>query len=148
MAICAGCALDQLCRVSRHNALVCRLVWDLREAAAARGSSRAQALQGVATTFGLTRPSQPHQLFDLIPAAPAQPSTGSSSGDAAATVHYHFGAQGQSALAHAALGQRHRRGVHAPKACEVALLHLAEAGAAAADQAASAQGLPVVRDPL
>lgn len=118
--------------------LRCRLIWDLREAAANAGSPRAQGLQAVATNFGLARPVHPSHDFSF-----AHRPGGHS--DAAATVQYHFAATGGDALAQVVLGHRHRAGHRVPELCEAALLYLQPAAERAADRAASARGLPWVR---
>ena len=116
----------------------CRLIWDLRVAAADLGSARAQGLQAVATTFGLARPTHPSHDFAF-----AQRPGGHE--DAVALVQYHFAATGGDAFAQTVLGHRHKGGDRVPQSFEAALLYLQPAAELAADRAASARGLPWVR---
>lgn len=91
-----------------------RLVWELREAAAARGSPEAQGEVALVQLYGMTPPPLYSKADFGGFAAPDE---------AAALTHLFFSATGGDAFGRAALGHKFRRGLGVPEVCPTASMY-------------------------
>ena len=93
---------------------MCRLSWELRDAAAVRGSPVAQGEIALVQLYGMTPPPLNSK---------ADFGGFSSPDEAAALTHLFFSATGGDAFGRAALGHKFRRGLGVPEVCPTASMY-------------------------
>ena len=116
---------------------LCRLIWELREIAAALGSARAHADLSLVHMYGLTPPEL--HTSDFIGLYFEEPDP------AQALTSLFFAATGGDNWARVSSGHKHRHGQGVPRVCTTAAMYLEPAAHTALKEYGSSPKMPAVR---